>query len=129
MKGEQLSDSVRARWRALHREDRLKILTHVDATYATDPAFRKDPSSVVSGLMHMKDRLVFKTATGVTISFPKITEEALRQTDRAEVQCYDANRGLYRLVWPDVLPDRFFRSKVADVFRSLPKDVVHEMLD
>ena len=45
-------------------------------------------------------------------------KEAFKQTDRAEVQCYDAKRGLYRLVQPDALPDRLFQSKVADVFRG-----------
>ena len=64
VKGESLSDAVRARWRALRREDRLKILTHVDAT-DHGPALRKDLSAVVSGLIHMKDSLVFKNATGL----------------------------------------------------------------
>ena len=91
-KGESLLDSVRARWRALRGEDRLKILTHVDST---DPAFCKDPSSVVSGL-------VFKNATDLVLSLLKVT--------RAEVQCYDAKRGLYRLMRPDNLPDRLFQS-------------------
>ena len=71
VKGESLSDAVWARWRALCHEDRLKILTHVDST---DPAFRKDPSSVVSGLIHMKDGLVFGNATGSS------SQEALKQT-------------------------------------------------
>ena len=30
---------------------------------------------------------------------------------------------------PDTLPDRLFQSKVADVFRGLPVDVVQEMLE
>ena len=126
VKGESLSDAVWARWRDLRREDRLNILTHVDAT---DPAFHKDPSAVVRGLIHMKDCLAFKNATGVTLSLPKITKESLKQTDRAEVQCYDAKRGLYLLVKPDILPDRLFQSKVAGVLRSLPVDVVRQMLE
>ena len=31
--------------------------------------------------------------------------------DRAEVQCIDAAKGFYRLVSPDVFPERIFRSE------------------
>ena len=107
-------------WRA------LKILTHVEPW--TQPS--ATTCAVVSGLIRMKkDRRAFKNAAGVTPLLPKVTKEALKQTDRAEVQCYDAKRGLYLLVKPDILPDRLFESKVADVFRSLPVDVVREMLE
>ena len=104
-------------WRALRREDCLQILT---------PALWQGPECRC--LIHMKDSLAFKNATGVVLSLPKVTQKALKQTDWAEVQCYDAKRGLH-LVKPDTLPDRLFQSKVADVFRGLLVDVVREMLE
>ncbi|CAE7630999.1 purD [Symbiodinium sp. CCMP2592] len=125
VKGQKLSSTVLARWNCLRREDRVKILSHVDAT---SKEFHQDPSQFVSGLMHMKHTLEYKNVGTVILSLPSLTKEELMGADRAVVQCVDATKSVYRLVSPDVMPDRFFRSDVATILRSLPKLVVEKMV-
>ncbi|CAE6925506.1 MKK3 [Symbiodinium sp. CCMP2592] len=125
VKGQKLSSTVLARWNCLRREDRVKILSHVDAT---SKEFHQDPSQFVSGLMHMKHKLPFKNVGTVILSLPSLTKDELLGSDRAVVQCVDASKAVYRLVSPEVMPDRFFRSDVATILRSLPKLVVEKMV-
>ncbi|CAE7365440.1 unnamed protein product [Symbiodinium sp. CCMP2592] len=125
VKGQKLSSTVLARWNCLRREDRVKILSHVDAT---SKEFHQDPSQFVSGLMHMKHKLPFKNVGTIILSLPSLTKDELLGSDRAVVQCVDASKAVYRLVSPEVMPDRFFRSDVATILRSLPKLVVEKMV-
>ena len=48
---------IRQTWNSLRQEGRAKILTNIGGP---DPLFYKDPSIMVSGLIHMKDRLEVK---------------------------------------------------------------------
>ena len=51
IKGQDITPTVLARWHCLRREDRIKLLAHVDAT---SKEFFDDPSLFISGLMYMR---------------------------------------------------------------------------
>ncbi|CAE6949120.1 GIP [Symbiodinium sp. CCMP2592] len=69
-----------------------------------------------------------KLLSHVDATSKEFHQEELLGTDRAVVQCVDAKKAVYRLVSPDVLPERLFRSEVATILRSLPKLVVEKMV-
>ena len=82
IKGQDITPTVLARWYCLRREDRIKLLAHVDAT---SKEFFNDPSLFISGLMHMREKLPFENVGTVVLFLPALTREELMGNDRAEL--------------------------------------------